>query len=113
MQKAETERELEQLLDGMHQTLLAGDLAALAPLGAGVETLLARIEGLKDRPLAERLRDKAARNATCLQAAARGVRAAQRRIAEVQTARLGLATYDDRGKRQELPQGAGQLTRRF
>ncbi|HEX9858186.1 MAG TPA: hypothetical protein VGA75_07500 [Paracoccaceae bacterium] len=113
MQQAETGRELEQLLDGMHRTLLAGDLAPLALLGADIDRLLARMEGVADRPQADRLRRKAARNAACLQAAARGVRAAQRRIAEIQAARLGLATYDGRGKRQDLPQGAGQLTRRF
>jgi len=106
-------RALERLLDRMHAAVLAGNLSDLATVAPELEAALAGLATLDERALAERLRRKAARNATCLQAAARGLRAARRRIAEIRSARDGLQTYDGHGKRTELPQGRGRLAQRF
>ncbi|MGB8814322.1 MAG: hypothetical protein WCC57_14180 [Paracoccaceae bacterium] len=112
MHRVDSGAALERLLDGMHRAVLSGDLEALAPMGSEVEAMLGAMSPLSDQDLAERLRRKAERNAACLKAAARGVRAAQRRVAEIKTVKLGLVTYDGRGKRQEMPLGAAQLTQR-
>lgn len=106
-------RALERLLDRMHAAVLAGDIRDLATAEAELEAVLADFTTFGDRGLGERLHRKAARNATCLQAAARGLRAARRRIAEIQSARDGLQTYDGHGKRTDMPQGTGQLAQRF
>jgi len=106
-------RALEQLLDRMHAAVLAGDIRDLATAAPELEAVLADFATLGDRGLGERLRRKAARNATCLQAAARGLRAARRRIAEIRSARDGLQTYDGHGKRTDMPQGTGRLAQRF
>lgn len=109
----QTGRALERLLDRMHVAVLAGDIRDLATAAPELEAALANFATLDDRALGERLRRKATRNATCLQAAARGLRAARRRITEIQSARDGLQTYDGHGKRTELPQGTGRLAQRF
>jgi len=110
MQKAE---HMEQLLDQVHAAIVAGDLLLVRAMAGEIDSLLADLPRLADQGLADRLRAKAERNAACLQAAARGVRAARRRIAEIRAAQDGLATYDGKGKRQELPQGNGTLAQRL
>lgn len=110
MQKAER---LEQVLDRIHAAVVAGDLVQVRGLAGEVDSLLADLPRLQDQGLADRLRAKAARNATCLQAAARGVRAARRRMTEIRAAQDGLATYDGQGKRLDLAQNAGNLTQRL
>lgn len=103
--------DLERLLDDMRAAILAGDLAALAPLGEAAEQML------RDPPHptgqeAARLRAKAEQNMACLEAAGRGVRAAQRRIAEVRAAASGrLATYDAQGHKAESPAAATLVQR--
>lgn len=109
MQKAEG---LERLLDRIYGAVMAGDLSQIGAMGAEVEGLLADLPRL-DATLAEKMRQKATRNAACLQAAARGVRAARRRISEIRAAQAGLATYDGQGKRMDLAQNDGQLARRY
>lgn len=105
--------QLERLLDRVHRAILVGDIALLGPLDDQIAQLLPQMQILHDRPLANRLRDKAARNAACLQASARGIRSAQRRIVEIRTARDGVVTYDGQGKRHEVSQSLGHLTRRL
>jgi hypothetical protein len=102
----------EQVLDQMHRAILSADFAALAPLTPALETALAFAETSRDRALLQRLSMKASRNAACLLAAGRGVRAAQRRFSELRDASIGFATYDGRGKRAQhaLPT---RLTKRF
>jgi len=109
----QTGQVLERLLDRMHAAVLAGDIRDLATTAPELEAVLADFASLDDRALGERLRRKASRNATCLLAAARGLRAARRRVAEIQSARDGLQTYDGHGKRTDMPQGTGQLAQRF
>jgi hypothetical protein len=104
---------LEQVLDRMHRQILAGGLDDLAGLTGEIEEQHARLVGLTDTAALERLRSKAARNATCLQAAARGLRAARRRINDIHAVRAGLVTYDGRGKRNDVQLGSGSLAQRF
>lgn len=103
--------DIEHLLDQMHVAILVADFGTLAQLTPPLETALA---GLRqpDQALLQRISRKAARNATCLQAAGRGVRAALRRLTEVRQNAAGLVTYDGAGKRAEYG-GPGQMARRF
>lgn len=87
------------VLDQMHAAILKADFAALAELTPALETSLAKVEALKDRALLAQINAKAQRNAACLMAAGRGVRAAQRRLTELRNAGQGFSTYDGRGKR--------------
>jgi hypothetical protein len=66
-----------------------------------------------DRAFAERLRHKARRNASCLQAAARGLRAAQRRLGDMNTATSGLSTYTSRGQRADVGTQTGMMAKRL
>jgi hypothetical protein len=104
---------LEQVLDRVHEALLAGRVTELADHGAGIEALLPGITGLDDLLLAQRLQAKSARNEACLAASARGVRAARRRFAEIMTAQQGLSTYDGQGRRQDVAEAAGKLSQRL
>jgi flagellar biosynthesis/type III secretory pathway chaperone len=91
---------LEDLLDQSCTAALAGDLAALATLAPRIEALADAV-GQLDLPTARRLRQKADRNARLLQAAARGVKAAQARLAEI-SAPPTLTTYDSRGRKDTI-----------
>jgi hypothetical protein len=106
----QADSDADRLLDHAHDALIAGDLAALGPLAEAME----KVQGWSDldRPTAERLRRKADRNGQMLQAAARGVRAAQRRLAEI-SAEPGLTTYDARGRREQVGQVSGAAPRRI
>lgn len=104
---------IEELLDRVHAALLAGDLTALAGQ-------LAQLEGFSPEALREvgaaglaRLRAKADRNARCLEAAGRGLRAAQRRLAEIRAAGQGLQTYDGAGQRRTFAAAGQQIARRL
>lgn len=92
--------QLEALLDHTRDALIAGDISNLAALAEQVEALVADLPQL-DRPAAERLNQKANRNARLLQAAQRGVRAARQRVIEIQ-AGPALSTYDARGRREVI-----------
>ncbi len=89
----------EQILDMMHSAILSADFAALAALTPNLETAVSAAETARDLALLRRISAKANRNAACLLAAGRGVRAAQRRIAELRDAARGFATYDGQGRR--------------
>ena len=93
--------QLEALLDQTRDALIAGDLADLSNLAAKVEVMAAALPQL-DQPTADRLRQKADRNARLLQAAQRGIRAARQRINEI-NAGPSLSTYDARGRREVIP----------
>lgn len=99
------------VLDQMHTTILQADYAAMDPLVAELELALVEI-GQPDQALLQQISRKAMRNAACLQAAGRGIRAALRRVAEVRQTASGLVTYDDTGKRADL-RSQGHLTRRI
>lgn len=101
---------LDDLLDQARDALVTGNLSALADLAPRVEALAESLSQI-DRPAAERLRRKADRNARLLQAATRGVRAAQQRWLEINTG-ASLVTYDARGRRETLSGPSVQMPRR-
>jgi hypothetical protein len=98
------------LLDQMHRAILCADFAILAQLTPQLEAAMpAPGPGQNPRILAG-IKSRAERNALCLTAAARGVRAAQRRLAELQNRDQGFSTYDGRGKKANHgPGGSLQL----
>jgi len=88
--------ELDALLDQAGEALLRGELAALPSLTAEIERAA---EALSDDPeLLVRLRAKSERNGRLTEAAARGVRSARARLAEIASAPV-LTTYDAAGRR--------------
>jgi hypothetical protein len=91
---------LERLLDETHAALLQGRLADLPDLASRTEACLAGLDPAGG--LLPRLRLKAERNARCLQAAGRGLRAAHQRLADLRAAGQGHSTYDGQGRRQGL-----------
>ncbi len=104
---------LEQALDRVQEGLQRGILSDLSERAAEIAALMPGIAGLDDLTLAQRLHSKAARNQVCLAAAARGVRAARRRLTEVATAQTGLSTYDGQGRRAALQPDTGHLAQRL
>ena len=99
-------------LDRVYHLLRSGRLEGLADATQALEAELARLDPTEAAGL-YLLRHKAQRNAVCLDAAARGVRAARRRLTEIRTMESGLGTYDDKGRRDELPGLSIRLTQRF
>jgi len=90
---------LEDLLDRAAEALLTGDLAALDALAPRLEAAAA--EPPADRTAAERVQQKALRNARLLEAAGRGVKAARNRLAEI-TRGSTLTTYDAFGRKSAI-----------
>lgn len=111
MHSAATDR-LSAELDRIYHALRSGKLDGLGAATLALEAELARL-GPIDAAGLERLRQRARRNAACLDAAARGVRAARRRLTEIRTIESGLGTYDDKGRRDELPDLSSRLTQRL
>jgi len=103
---------MASLLDQAHAALTRADYARLAGLTEAIEAELARLEHTRDRQALARVQKRAARNAACLLAAQRGLRAARRRVEEIRRARLGLVTYGPTGSRTE-PHRHGLLTKRY
>ncbi len=111
MQSSATDR-LSAELDRLHLLLRSGNLGGLAAATQALEAELARLDPMDAAGL-DLLRHKARRNAACLDAAARGVRAARRRLTEIRAIESGLGTYDDKGRRDELPGVSIRLTQRL
>ena len=65
---------IERILDQIHTAILVADFAALGRLTPELEAAFAGLTQ-PDQALLQRISRKAARNATCLQASGRGVRA--------------------------------------
>jgi hypothetical protein len=93
--------DLAMVLDDMHAAILAGDFTRLADLVPDLQDAqqLAETAG---HPNPAVLKDKARRNAVCLQAALSGVKSARRRIADIADAARGLTTYDRVGSKATL-----------
>ncbi len=89
---------LEDMLDHMTMALQRGALSELGPLAAAIEAEMATMAPL-DMRRAKELQRRAARNDLCLQAAARGVRAAIARIAGIGGAGAQLSTYGADGRK--------------
>jgi hypothetical protein len=99
------------LMEDVHDTVLRGDFAALPQLVARMEIAEATLH-LAGREDLLRIRRLAERNTRTLTATRRGIKAAQRRVAEVLSAARGLVTYDRQGQRVE-ESDARELARRF
>jgi hypothetical protein len=105
------ETDLEATLDRTYNALLSGDLSALGGLGEMLERQADMLTGLGP-VAADRLRRKADRNGRMLQAAARGIRAAWGRLAEI-SAVPTLTTYDARGRKESVGQVSLFAPKRF
>ncbi len=104
---------LEAALDETYRCVLTADFSDLPKIVLKTEELMARIGALKDKAALDRLRHKANRNRLCLQAAARGLRAAQRRMGEISNAASGLSTYTSHGQRAAIETTPGTLAQRL
>jgi hypothetical protein len=92
---------VEEILDQVHGSLLAGDLASMSGLESRLATAADRLPVL-DPASARRLQMKAERNARLLQAASRGLRSALERGADIARGPM-LSTYDSKGRKAVLP----------
>ena len=106
---------LADLLERLRAALVAGDLAALPALAEGLERLVPDPVSPPRLPLPvlEALRARARAGAVMLEATARGLRAARRRIDEVAAAGQGLATYDRGGQRSRIGAAPAAPARRL
>ncbi len=103
---------LETLLDAVHAALRAGDFAGLPALTAAVEALPP--DALpRDAAAMRAVQRKLQRNDACLQATARGLRSARRRMTEIAAARAGLQTYTRSGTREQIASPSGTLAQRI
>lgn len=102
--------ELEELLDQTCDALILGNISGLALLTERVIKLADTLPRL-DRPTAERLHRKSDRNSRLLQAAARGVNAAKKRLIEIETGPT-LSTYDMQGRREVISAPSALAPRR-
>lgn len=93
---------LETLLDQVHAAALTADFTALVRLVPAVEAASAGFDPTRDPLAARRIGAKAQRNAACLDAARRGLRAAGRRLADLRDIGLRLRTYDRNGQAAEI-----------
>ena len=99
-------------LDAVHAAILAGNISDLAQLTQTITDGVDHIAGARPQDM-HRIRQKAARNTQCLQAAMKGIRAAQRRLAELRQASAGHVTYDQNGQRASLGAANGTLRQRI
>lgn len=105
--------DLPALLDALHAALRGGRFDDLAEIETAIRNACNRPLPVMDPLWAEQMRAKARRNDRLLAASLRGLRMAQRRIAELQAISAGYATYDDGGRVQHHRSLPPQLTRRF
>ena len=105
------EEQLERILDETHAVILHAGFASLEDLGLRTDACLALIGAAPDAAILHRVRQKAERNARCLLAAGRGLRAARQRLEEVTAAERGLSTYDGQGRKSGIGM-VGQHRRR-
>jgi hypothetical protein len=107
---------LDRTLDHVFALLRDGHLTELKPALTDLEAAMVPPPAAGTAATGERLarlRQKAERNAVCLKAAARGLRSARRRIAEVRAAATGLSAYDAQGQRLDAAAAAARISRRF
>ena len=90
--------QIESLLEEMHRATLNADFAALAALAPEVEAAATALDPRRDPEATLRIAALARRNAGCLDAALRGLRAGRRRLAEMRGISQGLRTYDRHGQ---------------
>jgi hypothetical protein len=103
---------LTRALDAVHTAILSGRIDDLGPLTDVITHNAAQLATATE-PQMRHVRDQAARNALCLQAAMKGIRAAQRRLSELRQASTGHVTYDHNGQRAALGGANGTLRQRI
>lgn len=103
---------LALILDAVHGALRRGDYAALPSLTAAMEEAVDSLDTVPPDEV-RLLRAKLERNAACLLAAARGLRAAKRRLAEIAQARAGLSTYGATGTVTRIGVPDGRIAQRL
>ena len=105
---------LAALLEQEFTALRQADFADLDEIATDKEALLGALAAAPAPTAAalDALIVQANRNAACLQAASRGIRAARRRLAELRRAAEGLSTYDRNGRRNDAPAGRGRVEHR-
>jgi hypothetical protein len=103
---------LIRALDAVHTAILAGRIDDLGPLADRISAGSSDLSAASESQM-RRIHSMAARNAVCLQAAMKGIRAAQRRLAELRAATSGHATYDQNGQRASLGTAGGNLRQRI
>ncbi|MES2435843.1 MAG: hypothetical protein V4586_18685 [Pseudomonadota bacterium] len=108
----QAEMQIEGLMDAMHAAILVADYAALGQLSPQLDTALVNLPQHLEETTLLRLQGKAERNAASAGAAAKGVRAAIRRLKDVRQIASGLVTYDENGQR-PAPSGQRALSRRL
>lgn len=99
-------------LDSVHTAILTGQVTGLTHLTQMIGEEASDLT-FATQPELQVIRQKAARNALCLQAAMKGIRAAQRRLAELRQASAGHVTYDQNGQRASLGAASGNLRQRI
>jgi hypothetical protein len=104
---------LENLVAATTTAIRSGHLSQMGDLAAKTEAALAELGPQDDNARLIALRETAARNVEALAAAARGVRAARRRLAEVTAIRKGVQTYDIAGNTQKIGGPDGAMKARF
>ena len=104
---------LEAALDRLYQCVLTADFGDLPKILAETERISLRLLPLTDANFGQRLRGKAIRNGHCLRAAAKGVRAAQRRLADISAASGQLSTYTRDGHLTNVDTGTGVVAKRL
>lgn len=97
----------------IRQILLSGDLLALAEQENLLRQELQGAAGALTPDERARLQGQARENETLLNATRGGIRSALRRMAEIRAAATAFGTYDDAGKRQDLPHRASAVDRLF
>lgn len=105
--------ELEALLDREAAAVRCADFTGLEGLATRKQALIDALAGepAPEEQALDRLRQKAARNASALEAARQGLRAARRRILELRQADRP-ETYDSAGRRQGLSPASGAVEKR-
>lgn len=88
-----------ELLDQIHSAILVANFDEMERLTPALESSMMAALSMQEVGLLAAIQAKAERNAACLMAAGRGIRAAQRRVAEIRNAAEGFSTYDPRGQR--------------
>lgn len=101
-----------ELLDAVHVALRQADFGVLGGLTEAIALCVPDLEKSGDHMGMLRVQRMAKRNAICLMATQRGLRAARRRVDEIRLVRSGLVTYDTTGRRTQ-PISGGSLRERF
>lgn len=104
---------LEATLDSVSRSILRAEYGEIPKFLEEAERLILQLAPFLTAEAAQRIHIKAHHNGLCLKAAARGLRAAQRRFDEVTAAGNKLFTYTIRGQRSEIGTDPTAMARRL